>query len=100
MFVRINLSNTHGRYIDSITLNSTSAMTDHTSLNDFYKRNAAPLPEGIEKEIGHFNVFETEKLFDKNTGTRIMPYSRRGYYKISWMRGQSRAEYADKIIDI
>ncbi|MDR3678713.1 MAG: helix-turn-helix transcriptional regulator [Flavipsychrobacter sp.] len=81
-------------------MNATSAMADHTSLNDFYKRNAAPLPEGIEKEIGHFNVFETEKLFDKNTGARIMPYSRREYYKISWMRGQSRAEYADKIIDI
>ena len=75
-------------------------MLNHSSLNDFYKRNAAPFPDGIEKEIGHFNVFETEKLFDKTTGTRIMPYSRREYYKISWMRGKSRAEYADKVIDI
>jgi AraC family transcriptional activator of pobA len=75
-------------------------MMNHTSIDDFYKRNAAPLPEGIEKEIGHFNVFETEKLFDKATGSRIMPYSRREYYKISWMRGKSRAEYADKVIDI
>lgn len=71
-----------------------------TSLDDFYKRNGAPLPEGITREIGHFNVFEIEKLFNKNDGTRIMPYSRRAYYKISWLRGRSRAEYADKIIDV
>ncbi len=75
-------------------------MITNTSLNDFYKRNAAPLPNGITKEIGHFNIFEAEKLFDKKTGTRIMPYSRREYYKISWIRGNSTAEYADKVIDI
>jgi AraC-like DNA-binding protein len=75
-------------------------MPTHTSLDDFYKRNAAPLPEGIAKDIGHFNVFETETLFNKVTGERIMPYSRRAYYKISWIRGKSRAEYADKVIDI
>ncbi|MET4137896.1 helix-turn-helix transcriptional regulator [Pedobacter sp. UYP1] len=71
-----------------------------TSLDDFYKRNGAPLPEGITREIGHFNVFESEKLFNKSDGTRIMPYSRRAYYKISWLRGKSRAEYADKVIDV
>ena len=75
-------------------------MITNSSLDDFYKRNAAPLPSGITKEIGHFNVFEAETLFDKKTGTRIMPYSRRAYYKISWIRGKSRAEYADKVIDI
>ena len=75
-------------------------MITNTSLDDFYKRNAAPLPSGITKEIGHFNVFEAETLFDKKTGTRTMPYSRRAYYKISWIRGKSKAEYADKVIDI
>ena len=75
-------------------------MITNSSLDDFYQRNGALLPDGITKEIGHFNVFEAEKLFDKKTGTRIMPYSRRAYYKISWLRGNSRAEYADKIIDI
>jgi AraC family transcriptional activator of pobA len=77
-----------------------NVMITQSSLTDFYQRNAAGLPDGIGKEIGHFNVFETEKLFDKNTGTRIMPYSRRAYYKISWIRGKSVAEYADKVIDI
>ncbi|GAA4332041.1 response regulator transcription factor [Mucilaginibacter gynuensis] len=75
-------------------------MITNSSLDDFYQRNGAPLPDGIHKEIGHFNVFETEKLFDKKTGDRIMPYSRRAYYKISWLRGKSKAEYADKVIDI
>lgn len=60
----------------------------------------ATLPEGITKEIGHFNVFEIDKLFDKKAGTNIMPYSRRAYYKISLIRGRNRAEYADKVIDI
>jgi len=75
-------------------------MISNFSLDDFYQRNGARLPDGIAKETGHFNVFETEKLFDKKTGTRTMPYSRRAYYKISWLRGKSRAEYADKVIDI
>jgi len=75
-------------------------MVTQTSLEDFYQRNGAPLPEGISKEIGHFNFFDTEKLFDKKNGTRVMPYSRRDYYKISWLRGKSRAEFADKVIDI
>jgi AraC family transcriptional regulator, transcriptional activator of pobA len=75
-------------------------MIKNTSLDDFYKRNGAPLPDRIAREIGHFNVFESEKLFNKQDGTRIMPYSRRAYYKISWLRGNSRAEYADKVIDV
>jgi AraC family transcriptional activator of pobA len=84
-----------------LTLNfGKSSMITNTSLEDFYHRNGAPFQDGTSKEIGHFNVFEAEKLFDKTTGTRIMPYSRRAYYKISWLRGKSKAEYADKVIDI
>lgn len=75
-------------------------MITNSSLDDFYQRNGAIVPEGIAREIGHFNVFESERLFDKKTGTRMMPYSRRAYYKIGWLRGKSRAEYADKVIDI
>jgi AraC family transcriptional activator of pobA len=75
-------------------------MIKSTSIEEFYQQAAARLPEGIIKEIGHFNVFETEKLFDKKTGARIMPYSRRDFYKISLIRGRNRAEYADKVFDI
>ncbi|MCJ8210957.1 helix-turn-helix transcriptional regulator [Mucilaginibacter sp. RS28] len=75
-------------------------MATPTTIQDFYQQNGVTLPDGIEKEVGHFNVFDTEKLFDKKTGERVMPYNRRAYYKISWLRGRSRAEYADKVIDI
>src|SRR6266480_4019763 len=75
-------------------------MISKTSIDTFYQRTTVSLPEGITREIGHFNVFETEKLYDKATGKRLMPYSRRDYYKISLIRGKNRAEYADKVIDI
>jgi AraC family transcriptional regulator, transcriptional activator of pobA len=75
-------------------------MIENTSLNDFYQRATAEHPDGIAKETGHFNVFETEKLYDKKTGNRLMPYSRRTYYKISLIKGRSRVEYADKVIEI
>src|SRR5882762_5071936 len=75
-------------------------MIKNVSIEDFYQKVAAKIPEGITKEIGHFNVFEIEKLFDKKTGTRIMPYNRRTYYKISLVKGRNKAEFADKVIDI
>lgn len=75
-------------------------MIVNSSIEDFYQKATAKLPAGITKEIGHFNIFETEKLFDQNSGARIMPYSRRAYYKISLIKGRNRAEYADKVIEI
>lgn len=75
-------------------------MIGKESIEDFYQHITAKLPEKINKEIGHFNIFETEKLFDKKTGSRTMPYSRREYHKISLIKGRNRAEYADKVIDI
>jgi AraC family transcriptional activator of pobA len=70
------------------------------SVSDFYESQGTKLPDGLNSEIGHFNVFEAEKFFDQKTGNRTMAYSRRAYYKISWLRGKSRAEYADKVIDV
>ncbi|KAA6432635.1 helix-turn-helix transcriptional regulator [Dyadobacter flavalbus] len=75
-------------------------MIGNSSIEDFYQKATAKLPEGITREIGHFNIFETEKLFEQNSGARMMPYSRRAYYKISLIKGKNRAEYADKVIDI
>lgn len=88
------------RQIVKFELRKTVCLMTPNSIDDFYKRATATLPEGITKEIGHFNVLEIEKLFDRKTGTRIMPYSRRSYYKISFLKGKNRAEYADKVIDI
>jgi AraC family transcriptional activator of pobA len=73
-----------------------------TSLQEFYKETSALVPETINKEIGHFNIFKVEDLFAKNKEKPHppMPYNRRAYYKISLIIGENRAEYADKVINI
>lgn len=77
---------------------------DFLTLEEFYHSisNGSPLvPEGISKELGQFNVFDTDELLAQNNGKKgKMPYNRRLYYKISLIEGQSQAEYADKVIDI
>jgi len=79
------------------------------SIDDFYKETSSfvnesvdsLLPNGINKEIGHFNVFSLEDLVSKFTKEGVqMSYNRRAYYKISLVRGKNTAEYADKVINI
>jgi AraC family transcriptional activator of pobA len=70
-----------------------------TTLEDFYKDTANLIPEGINKEIGHFNVFKIEDVMAR-PNKKVMPYNRRSYYKISVISGKNKAEYADKVIDI
>lgn len=80
-------------------------------ISDFYKDASdftnesieALLPEGINKDIGHFNIFCLEDLvarFKKDPGGAHMPYNRRAYYKISLVVGRNVAEYADKVVQI
>lgn len=79
-----------------------------TSLEDFYKEIAALtgqsidelLPPDVQKEVGHFNVFDIHQTYLKAKEQKVMPYNYRAYYKISCIKGKNRAEYADKIIDI
>lgn len=79
-----------------------------SSLEDFYKEAAgftgkeveALLPPGINREIGHFNIFDIAETIEEVKRKSVMPYNRRAYYKISLIRGRSRAEYADRVIDI
>lgn len=70
------------------------------SLQEFYKDTAALIPEDINKEIGHFNVFKVDDLMARLKEKPFMPYNRRAYYKISIISGRNKAEYADKVIDI
>lgn len=70
------------------------------SLEEFYRHTAALIPENINKEIGHFNVFRIDELMARMREKGEMPYNRRAYYKISLIIGRNRAEYADKTIDI
>jgi AraC family transcriptional activator of pobA len=73
-----------------------------TTLEEFYKQTANLIPEGINKEIGHFNIFKVDDLVaqHRKKHTIPMPYNRRAYYKISLISGRNKAEYADKVVDI
>ncbi len=71
-----------------------------TSLEQFYNEVSQLLPEGISREIGHFNIFKIADLVDHQQGRAIMPYNRRSYFKVSLINGRNRAEYADKVIEI
>ncbi len=71
-----------------------------TTLESFYKETSALIPEDINKEIGHFNVFKIDELMRKLKEKPAMPYNRRSYYKISLIKGRNKAEYADKVIEI
>lgn len=92
--------------MDSVYLNFT--IKNMKSLDSFYKditqgstiEPSSLLPDDIQKEIGHFNVFAIKELLDRQQGKSVMPYDRRAYYKISLIRGKNRAEYADKVIEI
>lgn len=70
------------------------------TLDDFYKQTASLIPENINKEIGHFNVFRIDELMARMRENKQMPYNRRAYYKISLIIGRNRAEYADKVIEV
>ncbi|MBE7175939.1 MAG: helix-turn-helix transcriptional regulator [Mucilaginibacter polytrichastri] len=80
----------------------------NTSLDEFYEHIAtitgrnihSLLPPGINKEIGHFNVFDIADTIRESRRRSEMPYNRRAYYKISLIRGRARSEYADKVIEI
>src|SRR5262245_55976196 len=71
-----------------------------SSVEEFYNNIRARIPEGISREIGHFNVFNIADLYARFNNKPAMPYDRRAYYKISLINGRNKAEYADKVIDI
>ncbi|WP_268224031.1 helix-turn-helix domain-containing protein [Sinomicrobium oceani] len=80
----------------------------HTSLDEFYKQAEAftgkplesLLPNGIQQDVGHFNIFDIAETIRSVKRRHTMPYNRRAYYKISLIRGKNRAEYADKVIHV
>lgn len=69
----------------------------HT-IQDFYQDKLNWMPGNIKKELGHLNVF---KLDDFNGPcAKAVPYSRKDYFKISFIIGKNRVYYADKTIEI
>lgn len=57
-------------------------------------------PANMQREIGHFNVFNLDAIKPSSSHQSPMTYGRRTFYKISLNRGRSRVEYADQIIDV
>jgi len=64
---------------------------------------ATLLPEGLQRESGHFNVFAVAEPAAGWEPAQLRPgvsYTCRSFYKISLLHSRSRAEYADQTIDI
>jgi AraC family transcriptional activator of pobA len=67
------------------------------SIQEFYRRVPQANATGLSLNnagAGHFNVFERNSCYKKT------PYSRRDFYKVSFIIGTGRLHYADKWIDI
>lgn len=70
-------------------------MSKTETLEEFYKIKHNWMPENLQKDLGHFNVFRLEDCL--KTPVR---YTRRDFYKISLLRGDFVYHYADKSIEI
>ena len=57
-------------------------------------------PTAPQREVGHFNIFDIADLMRGYRDRPPMTFDRRAFYKISLLRGRSRVEYADQVIDI
>lgn len=68
------------------------------SIEDLYKRKFNWIPESISREIGHFNVFRLEPYVGDRA--KPAPYKKRDYYKITMVIGNSKIQYADKVIKV
>lgn len=73
-------------------------MDSAESLEEFYKRKFALLPENLGKDIGHFNIFRIAP-FREGKVTSV-PYRRRDFYKVMLLKGNSRVYFADKEFEI
>lgn len=68
------------------------------TIDEFYQRKFAWTPASMPRETGHFNVFRLEpQLIVRGKPT---PQRKRDYYKVTFVIGNSRIQYADKAIDI
>ncbi len=74
-------------------------MPETETLEAFYERKFNWLPENLQQDIGHFNVFRVEDGAAHTQGAPVK-YARRDFYKISLIRGRNRYHYADKSIEI
>ena len=68
------------------------------SIEEFYRAKFNWMPEGLQQEIGHFNVFRLDDL--KDQPIRPATYRQKDFFKISLIRGKGKLQYADKDIEL
>lgn len=68
------------------------------SLQDFYRRKFEQMPGAFSSEIGHFNLFHLEPYIEGKP--TAIPYRRRDFYKIMFVKGSSHVHFADKVVEI
>ena len=73
-------------------------MAQLETLEDFYRIKFNGLPDNLQQDFGHFNVFRLEDCFKPDA--EPVKYSRRDFYKVSLIRGKNLYHYADKSIEI
>lgn len=73
-------------------------MSKPESLEDFYQIKFNWLPENLQQDRGHFNVFRLEDCIGE--GKEPVQYSRRDFYKVTLIRGRNVYHYADKSLEV
>ncbi|MVN91641.1 helix-turn-helix domain-containing protein [Mucilaginibacter aquatilis] len=73
-------------------------MSKAETLEDFYQHKFNYLPQNLQQDIGHFNVFKTEDCYKPDA--KPVVYARRDFYKVSLSKGHYRFHYADKSIEV
>jgi AraC-like DNA-binding protein len=73
-------------------------MAKAQTLESFYREKFNWLPDNLQREIGHFNVFRLEDCI--GVGKQHVQYSRKDFYKISLVRGNWLYHYADKSLKV
>ncbi len=73
-------------------------MAETETLELFYQRKFDHTPQGLEKDLGHFNVFNLEECY--LPGRPPVQYTRRDFYKISLLRGHYIYHYGDKSLEV
>lgn len=63
----------------------------------FFEDQLIWMPDHLKREVGQFNVFP---LFSTPTNkVNCQPYNRKGFYKISLLKGRTKFSYADKSLE-
>ncbi len=72
-------------------------MPKFVELQGFYRTFQQEM-EPARQEVGHFNIFRVEDLL--LPAGKPVTYSRRNFFKVSLVSGQSRIHYADQTVEV